>query len=74
MVILAFMYPIPELNNKQLDRLSEYLSNFSILLVATLILPNMFGLGNPNVVELKKGIILSVGLLILSLAIIKRTK
>lgn len=65
---------IPELNPKQLDRLSEFLSNFSLLIIATLILPNMFGVEKPNVVELSRGIILAGGSLILSLGLIRRTK
>ena len=68
------MYSIPELSEKQLDRLSEYLGNFSLLLVATLILPNMFGVSTPDMVEFRKGIISSAGLLILSLSLARKVK
>ncbi|OGE14060.1 hypothetical protein A2111_00940 [Candidatus Daviesbacteria bacterium GWA1_38_6] len=65
---------VPELNNKQLDRFSEFLSNFALLIVATLILPNLFGIETPNMVELNRGITLAGGLLILSLVLIRRIK
>ncbi|HBQ50718.1 hypothetical protein A3B42_01015 [Candidatus Daviesbacteria bacterium RIFCSPLOWO2_01_FULL_38_10] len=64
----------PELNNKQLDRLSEFLANFSLLLIATLVLPNLFGVNMPNMVELNRGILIALASLIISLVLIKRIK
>jgi len=64
----------PELNNKQLDRLSEFLANFSLLLIATLVLPNLFGVNTPNMVELNRGILIALASLIISLVLIKRIK
>lgn len=65
---------IYEFNDKQLDRLSEFFANLSIVVVASLIIPNLFGANQPNMVELSKGIVLSLILLILSLVIIRRIK
>ena len=51
---------IPELNDKQLDRLSEFLSNLSLLFVATLVLPNIFGISRLNANDLMSGIGLTI--------------
>lgn len=63
---------IPELNDKQLDRLSEFLSNLSLLLIASLILPNLTGIGKSNMLELTLGLISTIIVLSLSLLILKR--
>lgn len=64
----------PELNDKQLDRLSEFLSNFSLLIVATLVLPNIFGVDRPNIFELRLGLIGSGSMLIASLILLRQEK
>ena len=62
---------IPELNEKQLDRLSEFLANLSLLFVATLILPNIFGGNKPNTNDLMSGLGLTILFLLSSMLIIK---
>ena len=62
---------ITELNDKQLNRLSEYLSNFSLLIVATIVLPNIFGIDRPNIIEVRWGIILTILLLIASMTLLR---
>ncbi len=69
---ISTMYPVPELNDKQLDRLSEFLSNFSILTLATLVLPNIFGVDRPNIDELKLGLEIAITSLFASLFIIRK--
>lgn len=68
----AFMNIIPELNTRQLDRISEFLSNISVLVIATLILPNIFGSGRPNTNDLMSGIALTILLLSISMIIIRK--
>lgn len=63
---------IPELNDKQLDRISEFLSNFSLLVIATLVLPNIFGLNKPNTNDLISGILLTILTLTISMIIIRK--
>lgn len=63
---------IPELNDKQLDRISEFLSNFALLVVATLVLPNIFGLNKPNTNDLASGILLTILTLTISMIIIRK--
>ena len=63
---------IPELSDKQLDRLSEFLSNFSLLIMATLVLPNIFGGETPNKDYLLSGVSLTILLLSLSIIIINK--
>lgn len=63
---------IPELNDKQLDRISEFLSNFSLLVIATLVLPNIFGLNQPNMNNLVSGILLTILTLTISMIIIRK--
>ena len=63
---------IPELNDKQLDRLSEFLSNFSLLIIASLVLPNIFGTNKPNIIELLGGVILTILLLSISMIVIRK--
>ncbi len=65
---------IPQLNQKQLDRLSEFLANFSLLIVATLVLPNIFGLDKPNIGNLLSGMILTILFLLISMVLLMRTK
>lgn len=62
-----------EFNDKQLDRLSEFLSNASLLMVATLVLPNIFGITQPKMEELIPGLIISFLLLLGSLFLIRRS-
>ena len=51
----------PELNDKQLDRFSELLANFSLVIVASLVLPNILGsVDKRNVNELLSGIVLAI--------------
>ena len=47
---------IPEFNDKQLDRLSEFLSNTSLLSLASLVFPNLFRIDKPNMLDLKLGL------------------
>lgn len=63
---------VPELNDKQLDRISEFLSNFSLLVIATLILPNIFGLNKPNINDLISGILLTILTLTISMIILRK--
>lgn len=63
---------IPELNEKQLDRISEFLSNFALLVIATLVLPNIFGLSTPNINNLISGILLTILTLTISMIIIRK--
>lgn len=61
----------PELNDKQLDRFSEFLSNFSLLAVASLVIPNIFGVDKPNPNELILGLMLSGAMLLVSLVLLR---
>lgn len=63
---------IPELNDKQLNRLSEFLANLSILIVASLILPNIFGVEKPDTNDLISGLALTTLLLSISMILIRR--
>lgn len=65
-------FEIPEFSDKQLDRLSEFFSNFSLLIMATLVLPNIFGVDKPNMIDLTLGLIVAVGLLLLSMILVKK--
>lgn len=62
---------ISKLNTKQLNRFSEFLSNFSLLIIATLVLPNLFGVDKPNLIDILSGIVLSVFFLVESLALLR---
>lgn len=62
---------IPELNDKQLDRLSEFLSNLSLLVVATLVLPNIFGGNGLDINELISGAMLTTLFLSVSMIIVR---
>lgn len=61
----------PELNNRQLDRLSEFLSNFAILILATLVIPNIFGVDSPDIDELRLGLETAIVSLFASLFILR---
>lgn len=67
-------FDIPEFNDRQLDRLSEFSSNFSLLILATLVLPNIFGVDRPKMIDLILGLILATGLFIVSIMLIKKGK
>jgi len=68
-------YPeFPEFNSKQLDRLSEFFANLSLLLVAGFIIPNILGNSLPNMVQLKGGVVLSPIALAMSLYIVRSKK
>ena len=59
-----------ELNDKQLNRLSEYLSNFSLIIIASLVLPNIFGVDKLNMTELQTFyLITAIGLLAISILV-----
>ncbi len=64
---------IPELNDKQLNRLSEYLGNFSLLVIASLVIPNLIGNKTFNSLEIASGIIISIMLVSSSIYILKKT-
>lgn len=64
---------IPELNDKQIDRISEFLSNFSLLMIASLVLPNLTGIDKLNLGELLSGLLLTITFLAGSLFILKTT-
>lgn len=63
---------IPELNDKQLDRLSDFLSNASLLSVASLVIPNIFGVDKLNVFDLTLGLGMTIGFLFTSLILIRK--
>lgn len=63
---------VPELNDKQLDRLSEFLSNLSLLIIATLVLPNIFGASKPNANNLMSGAALTTLLLTISMILVRK--
>lgn len=65
---------IPELSEKQLNRLSEFLSNFALLIVASLVIPNAIGTSEPNIIEFSGGIILTILLLSTSMVILGKDK
>lgn len=62
---------IPELNDKQLDRISEFLSNFSLLMLATMVLPNIIGVDKLNFGELLSGLLLTITFLVGSVFILR---
>lgn len=62
---------ILKLNDKQMDRLSEFFSNFSLLIIATLVLPNLFGVDKTGVNDILSGIVLSVYFLLASLILLR---
>lgn len=59
-------------NNKQLDRLSEFFSNFAILSMASLVFPNIFGIDKLDQLDLKSGVLLTVASLLISMILLKR--
>lgn len=63
---------IPELNDKQLDRVSEFLSNLALLVIASLIIPNLVKIDKPNSIELILGLMSAVILLLGSLILIRK--
>ena len=63
---------IPQLNDKQLDRLSEFVSNLSLLVVATLVLPNIFEANFPDTKYLLSGIALTILLLSISMILVRK--
>ncbi len=64
---------IPELNDKQLDRASEFLSNFSLLILASTVLPNIIGVDKLNLGELLSGLALTITFLSGSLFILRNS-
>lgn len=62
---------VPELNDKQLDRLSEFMSNFSLLMMASLVLPNLLGVDKLNSGELLSGLILTITFLLGSVFVLR---
>ncbi|OGE64762.1 hypothetical protein A3I48_00020 [Candidatus Daviesbacteria bacterium RIFCSPLOWO2_02_FULL_36_7] len=63
---------IPEFNDKQLDRLSEFLSNTSLLSLASLVFPNLFRIDKPNMLDLTLGLGMTAGFLLASLILIRK--
>lgn len=63
---------IPQLNNKQLDRLSEFLANLSLLFIATLVLPNIFGNTKLNMNDFLSGVGLTILFLLVSMILIRK--
>lgn len=63
---------IPELNDKQLDRISEFLSNTALLSLASLVFPNLFGIDRPHVLDLTLGLGMTAGFLLASLILIRK--
>lgn len=63
---------IPELNDRQLDKLSDYFSNLSLLIIATLVIPNIFGVSKPNTQDFMSGIALTILLLSISMILVRR--
>lgn len=61
-----------EFNDKQLDRLSDFFSNLGLLIVATLVLPNIFHSVAPDIKDLMTGIVLTIMLLVLSMVFIRK--
>ncbi|MBI2315063.1 hypothetical protein HYU93_03335 [Candidatus Daviesbacteria bacterium] len=64
---------IPELNDKQLDRVSEFMSNFSLLMIASLVLPSFVGVDKLNLGELLSGLVLTIVFLLGSLFVLRTT-
>ena len=58
-------------NKHQLDRLSEYISNISLIFFASIISPFFSG-GMVNYFVIPVGMTLAVGFLVISLSIIKK--
>lgn len=72
MYYITKMDIIPELNDKQLDRLSEFLSNLSLVSVASLVIPNIFRVDKFNVFDLTLGLVLTAAFLLLSMILIRK--
>lgn len=70
--IRKFLELVPELNDKQLNRLSEFLSNLSLLVVASLVIPNVLGPNKPNIFEIIDGIIITILLLSFSIILLRK--
>ncbi len=71
MYYITRMDIIPELNDKQLDRLSEFLANFTLLMIASLVLPNIFGT-EINSRQFISGITLTILSFLFSMIIIRK--
>lgn len=63
---------LPRFNDRQLDRLSEFSSNFSLIIVAALIIPNIVGVDKPNMIEVLSGLVIAILLLVASLILLRK--
>jgi len=63
-----------ELSEKQLDRLSEFCSNLSLLLLSSIVIPELFGFDKALLPSLIFGISATVFSLILSLLLVGRKR
>lgn len=59
------------LNDKQIDRFSEYLANFSLLIFGTVIVPQFIAKGALDFVSLLTGFFLTILLIAMSLEMLK---
>lgn len=60
-----------ELNNAQLDRLSEILGNFGLIVFASVVFPTLIGSQTYGYIEFWAGLIISAGCVATSVAIMK---
>ena len=60
-----------KLNKNQIDRLSEYLGNFSLLIFGTVVVPQFIGSGRLNFISLFVGVGLTILLIVASLDMLK---
>lgn len=59
------------MNDSQLDRLSEIMANFGLLLLASMVLPTIIGVDKADAFKLLLGMVGGVSFLLLSLLILK---
>lgn len=72
--IFKLLEKLPWLNDRQLDRLSEFFANLSIVIGAGFIFPNLVGNTAPKMVQLEVGIASAGTALIISLFLIRRQR
>ena len=60
-----------KLNKKQIDRLSEYFANLSLLILGTIVVPQFISVSKLSLINLIFGIIGTVLFIIISLILLK---
>lgn len=63
-----------EFNDVQLDRLSEILGNFGLLLLGTLVIPVLFGTDGMSAAKALSGLIVSIMAILASLLLLKEVE